>query len=130
MRQGLALWIICFSLIAARIMGLHLHVCDGIESGAAHAGSHLADNGFLFGEYHAQDDGDDQEVDVVAVVAQAQFQLDLGDLITPIPVSPALASITAQLSTSMAPRGPPSALPAQPPHFAPPLRGPPSDSFA
>jgi hypothetical protein len=129
MRQGLALWMICFSLIAARVLGLHLHVCDGIESGAAHAGSHLADNGFLFGEYHVQDDGDDQEVDVVAAVAPTQFQFDLGDLVAPIPSTVVLVSSVAELLTVLAPRGPP-ALPTHPLHFVPPLRGPPSDSFA
>lgn len=130
MRKGLALWMICFSLIAARIMGLHLHVCDGLEKGVAHAGSHLADNGFLFGDYHAQDDGDDQDVDVVAAIAQAQFQLDFSDLVAPIPAIPALPATAQQLLTVIAPRGPPSAQPAVPPHFAPPLRGPPADSLA
>jgi len=126
MRQGLALWMICISLIAARVVGLHLHVCDGVESGVAHAGSHLADNGFLFGEYHAQDDGDDQELDVVTAIAQAQFQLDLGDLPAQIPAAPVLVAAARQLLSILAPRGPPSALLTHPPHFAPPLRGPPA----
>ena len=128
MRKGLALWMICLSLIAARLVGLHLHVCDGVESGVAHAGSHLADNGFLFGEYHAQDDGDDEEVDVVTAIAQAQFQLDLGDLSAAIPASPMLVPTATQLLSVIAPRGPPSSRPFHPPHFAPPLRGPPQNA--
>lgn len=130
MRKGLALWMICFSLIAARVVGLHLHVCDGIEKGVAHAGTHFADNGFVFGDHHAEDDGDDEEVDIASALLPSVPPLDFGDLVAPIPASPVLVSTAAQLLTVLAPRGPPSALPAHPPHFAPPLRGPPLDSFA
>ncbi|TAM26608.1 MAG: hypothetical protein EPN60_10110 [Nevskiaceae bacterium] len=126
MRRSLALWMICLTLVSARVLGLHLHVCDGVESGVAHAGAHYADNGFLFGEYHAEDDGNDVEVDVVTAIAASPFHLDLGDLVSPIPASPVLVSTVERLLTVVAPRGPPSARPSQPPHFAPPLRGPPS----
>lgn len=130
MRRGLALWLICFSLISARVLGLHLHVCDGVESGVAHAGSHFADNGFLFGDYHTQDDGDDQEVEVAVGVAPAQLQLDFNDLTAPIPAAPVVLSNAEQLLSVLAPRGPPTTLPALPPHFVPPLRGPPANSLA
>ena len=130
MRRHLALWMICLTLVAVRVLGLHLHVCDGVESGAAHAGAHYADNGFLFGEYHAEDDGDDVEMDAVTAIASSPFQLDLGDQVALIPASPVLLPSAERLLTVVSARGPPSDSPSHLPYFVPPLRGPPSHSLA
>lgn len=124
MRNGLSLWIVVLSLVLTRLTGLHLHACAGVESGAGHATAHYADNGFLFGEHHAEDDGDDSEVDLVTAMA-SKVQIDLGDFVTPIPTRPELVSNAARLLSVVAPRGPPSAFPRQPPHFTPPPQGPP-----
>lgn len=130
MRRGLALWLICLSLISARVLGLHLHVCEGVETGVAHAGTHFADNGLLFGDYHAQDDADDQEVEIALGIAPTPVHFELLDLSVPIPAVPAVRSTAEQLLTTLSPRGPPAALPGLPPHFVPPLRAPPADSLA
>jgi len=69
MHRGLTLWLICLTLIATRVMGLHLHACAGLEPGRDHVQSHFADNGLLFGEHHSEDDGDDVELKVAAALA-------------------------------------------------------------
>ena len=129
MRKGVSLWLSVLSLVFTRLMGLHLHACAGLESGTPHAGSHYADNGFLFGDHHVEDDGDDTEVEVVTL-ATPSFHFDLDDLTTAVPPSPLLVPTATRLLTVIAPRGPPSSQPSRPPHFAPPLRGPPSHSLA
>lgn len=129
MRKGVSLWLIVLSLVFTRLVGLHLHACAGLESGTAHAGTHYADNGFLFGDFHVEDDGDDTEMEIVTL-ATPSVHFDLGDLTAAIPASPVLVTTATRLLTVIAPRGPPASLPSHPPHFAPPLRGPPSHSLA
>lgn len=129
MRNGLSLWIVVLSLVLTRLTGLHLHACAGVESGAGHATAHYADNGFFFGEHHAEDDSDDNEVDYVTAVA-SKVQIDLDDFVTPIPTHPELVSTAKRLLSVAAPRGPPSTFSTHSPHFVPPLRGPPSHSLA
>lgn len=128
MRHGIAFLLVCF-LAFTRMVGLHQHACAGLEAGIAHAGTHLADNGFLFGEHHVEDDGDDREIEPLTLAA-SNFQFDLSDLDTPVPSNPLLVPVAKLLLTVAAPRGPPSALPSHLPHFSPPLRGPPSHSLA
>lgn len=129
MRKGAALWLIVISLSLTRLLGLHLHACAGIEAGVAHAGTHFADSGFLFGDHHVEDDGDDSEINFVAVPSGTVY-FDADNLVAAIPASPQLTTTAQRLLTLIAPCGPPSALPSHPPHFAPPLRGPPSYSLA
>lgn len=129
MRKGLSLWVIVLSLVLTRLTGLHMHACAGVESGSGHATAHYADNGFFFGEHHAEDDSDDNEVDFVTAVA-SKVQMDLADFVAPIPAHPKAVSTAKRLLAFFAPRGPPIALSSHPPHFAPPLRGPPSHSVA
>ena len=129
MRKGLSLWVIVLSLVLTRLTGLHLHACAGVESGAGHATAHYADNGFFFGEHHAEDDSDDNEVDYVTAVA-SKVQIDLDDFVTPIPTHPELVYTAKRLLSVAAPRGPPSTFSTHSPHFVPPLRGPPSHSLA
>ncbi|MDO9453227.1 MAG: hypothetical protein EPN60_09925 [Nevskiaceae bacterium] len=129
MRNGLSLWIVVLSLVLTRLTGLHLHACAGVESGAGHATAHYADNGFFFGEHHAEDDSDDNEVDYVTAVA-SKVQIDLDDFVTPIPTHPELVYTAKRLLSVAAPRGPPSTFSTHSPHFVPPLRGPPSHSLA
>lgn len=107
------------------MLGLHLHVCDGIESGIQHAGSHLADNGFLFGEHHSDDDGDDREVEVAAVVA-SKLPIHSPDLGLTAPAEVALEPLVTRLLTTLSPRGPPQTRDTVRSHLTPPLRGPPS----
>lgn len=125
MRHGIAFWMICLSLVFTRLLGLHLHACAGVEAGVQHTGTHYADNGFLFGEHHSEDGSDDREVQFVAVTS-SKTAFDLPDLEASIPSLSPVPSTAERLLTTAAPRGPPLALPAHPPHFAPPLRGPPS----
>ena len=129
MRTSFALWLLCLSLVSARIIGLHLHACAGIESGTNHSVMHFADNGFLFGDYHAQDDGDDQEIDLVAApISLSHFNLD--DRVAIIPAQPVMVSTIKRLLTVLAPNGPPLTLASRPPYFSPPLRGPPAHFLA
>jgi len=129
MRKGLSLWVIVLSLVLTRLTGLHLHACAGVESGAGHATAHYADNGFFFGEHHAEDDSDDNEIDFVTAVA-SKVQIDLADFVAPIAAHSDAAPTAHRLLSVFAPRGPPRALSSHSPHFAPPLRGPPSHSLA
>ncbi len=125
MRKGIGLWVICLSLVLTRLVGLHLHACDGIEAGAKHAGTHLADNGFLFGEHHSEDDGDDREVEVAAVVA-SKILVHLPDLAAPRPAALTLDPLAERLLTVVSARGPPLSRDTLRSHLTPPLRGPPS----
>lgn len=128
MRKGVTFWLVCLSLVLTRLVGLHLHACAGVEAGVSHAGTHYADNGFLFGDHHAEDDGDDREIDLVALTASKPAP-DFADLIALIPAAPAVVSDAERLLTVVAPRGPPPPRSSRPPHFAPPLRGPPENSL-
>lgn len=126
MRKGLALWMICFSLVLTRLVGLHLHVCEGVEVDARFNGTtHYADNGFLFGDHHAQDDGDDREIQPLALVA-SKVPVDLPDLVALLPGASGQASGTERRLPLQAPRGPPLTIGSQPPHFTPPPCGPPT----
>lgn len=124
MRNGIAFWVICLSLVFTRLVGLHLHACAGVEAGVQHAGTHYADNGFLFGDHHSEDDGDDREVELVAVLG-SMAKVTSPDLATPLPSSPTVAPAATLLLTVVAPRGPPPRIAAHPAYFTPPLRGPP-----
>lgn len=124
MRKGFAFWVICLSLVFTRLVGLHLHACAGIEAGVQHAGSHYADNGFLFGDHHSEDDGDDREVEFVAALSSLA-KIAVSDLATLLPAPPTVAPAAVLLLTVAAPRGPPLPTAAHPAHFTPPLRGPP-----
>jgi hypothetical protein len=56
--------LLCLSLLAMRVSGVHLHACFGMEAPGSHPSVHLADGGMFFGEHHAEDDGDDLELDL------------------------------------------------------------------
>lgn len=130
MRHGFAFWLICLSLVCTRLAGLHLHACAGAEAGLEHANTHYADNGLLFGDHHSEDDGDDRELELLAIVA-SKPPADFGsDLLAPAPEAVVLPAVAARLLTLVAARGPPVAPAALPAHFVPPLRGPPSSSLA
>jgi hypothetical protein len=125
MRNGFAFWVICLSLVFTRLVGLHLHACAGVEAGVEHAGTHYADNGFLFGDHHSEDDGDDREVQFVAALSSLT-KIAVSDLAAPLPAPPTVVATATVLLTVAAPRGPPLSIAAHPPHFTPPLRGPPA----
>jgi hypothetical protein len=127
-----AIWLLCLGLALTRMLGLHAHACAGLESaGHEHEAPHYADAGLLFGEFHVDDHPDNLELELSAALSPAQFQLDLSadepvlhsaDIADPVAASGGLTVLTA--------RGPPDAHETRPPHFAPPLRGPPSISLA
>ncbi len=127
-----AIWLLCFGLVLTRLLGLHVHACAGLEgAGHEHEAPHYADAGFLFGEIHAADHSDNLELELSAALSPAKFQLDLN---ADEPALPA-ADIADHVASSgwltvRVPRGPPDAHETRPPHFAPPLRGPPSNSLA
>ena len=125
MRNGIAFWMICLSLVFTRLVGLHLHACAGVEVGVSHAGTHYADNGFLFGDHHSEDDSDDREVELVAVVP-AKVEGDGFDFEWSFPVRMVVAVSATRLLTLASLRGPPDVWPAHPPHFTPPPQGPPA----
>ena len=125
MRHGIAFWMICLSLVFTRLVGLHLHACAGVEAGVQHAGTHYADNGFLFGDHHSEDDGDDREVELVAVMP-AKIEGDGVDLTALMPTPLGITVASTRLLTLVSPHGPPAAWPAYPPHFTPPPQGPPT----
>lgn len=124
MRNGAAFWLICLSLVFTRLVGLHLHACAGVEAGVQHAGTHLADSGFLLGDHHSEDDGDDREVESVVLLA-SKIQVALPDLAAPLHVAPSLDPLVERLLAVIAPRGPPLAGPTSTHYFSPPARGPP-----
>jgi len=125
MRHGIAFWMICLSLVFTRLVGLHLHACAGVEAGVSHAGTHYADNGFLFGDHHSEDDGDDREVELVAVMP-AKIEGDGVDLTVLLPTPLVITVASTRLLALVSPRGPPAVWPAHPPHFTPPPQGPPT----
>ena len=56
--------LLCLSLLAMRVSGVHLHACFGMEAPGSHPSVHLADGGLFYGEHHPEDDGDDLELDL------------------------------------------------------------------
>ena len=56
--------LLCLSVLMMRVSGVHLHACFGLEAPGSHPSMHLADGGLFFGEHHAEDDGDDLELDL------------------------------------------------------------------
>ena len=128
MRNSVAIWAICLSLVFTRLAGLHLHACAGVEATGQPAGTHYADNGFLFGDHHSEDDSDDREVQWLAVPG-SMAKVAFADQAAPLPARLVVASAAPHSIIEAIPRGPPPHVLAHPPHFAPPLRGPPI-SFA
>lgn len=127
MSRPIAIWMFCLSLVLTKLLGVHLHICAGLEQQAgAHEQPHYADAGLLFGEAHDGDHGDDREVELAVVIANAHGDAD--PIALPGPDRPSLSATSGWLSTLL-PQGPPAALPARPSHFTPPLRGPPSISL-
>lgn len=125
MRTGITFWLICISLVFTRLLGLHLHACAGLETGVNHTGTHYADNGFMFGDHHSEDDTDVRELELAAAVVST-ISIDPADLIAPLPVQTHQLSSAEQLKTLVAPRGPPAAWSGHPPYFTPPTHGPPN----
>lgn len=126
-----SIWLLCFGLVLTRLLGVHVHACSGIEGTPhQHEPTHYADSGFLFGEFHAQDHGDNLELDLTAAVPIVQIPFDVSD----DPALPASDRSPAPAATGWmtvrTPRGPPAAHDTRPANFAPPLRGPPSISLA
>ena len=126
-----SIWLLCFGLVLTRLLGVHVHACSGIEGTPhQHEPTHYADSGFLFGEFHAQDHGDNLELDLTAAVPIVQIPFDVSD----DPALPASDRSPAPAATGWmtvrTPRGPPAAPDTRPANFAPPLRGPPSISLA
>lgn len=107
MHRGLTLWLICLTLIATRVMGLHLHACAGLEPGRDHVQSHFADNGLLFGEHHSEDDGDDVELKVAAALA-AKLSAKLVDPGTALPAVFLFLEVPRTLLAVLSPRAPPN----------------------
>lgn len=126
--KSVAFWAICLSLLFTRLVGLHLHACAGVEAAGQHAGTHYADNGFLFGDQHGEDDSDDREVQWVAVLGSLA-KVVFADQAAPLPARPTVAPAVPPSIIEAIPRGPPLHRAVRPSHFAPPLRGPPT-SFA
>lgn len=126
-----SIWLLCLGLVFTRLLGLHVHACAGIEGEPhQHEPTHYADSGFLLGEFHAQDHGDNVELDLVAVVQSVQIPPDVADD-PALPVSDfSPAPAATGWMTVRTPRGPPAVHVTRPANFAPPLRGPPSNSLA
>lgn len=129
MHRGLTLWLICLTLIATRVMGLHLHACAGLEPGRDHAQSHFADNGLLFGEHHSQDDGDDVELKIAAALA-AKLSAKLVDAGIALPVAFLMLEAPRTVLAVRSARAPPVAHARRAYRFSPPLRGPPRYSLS
>lgn len=128
-----SIWLLCFGLVLSRLLGMHVHACAGIEGTPhQHQPTHYADNGFFFGEVHAYDHSDNLELDLAAAVASSQIPLPLDSSDDPtLPASDrSLVPAATGWMTVRVPRGPPAAHASRPTHFAPPLRGPPSNSLA
>lgn len=124
MSRLIATGLFCLGLVVTRLLGVHLHVCAGLEHVAeAHEQPHYADAGLLFGESHDSDHADDREVELAAAVASVH--LDFDAVVLPGPDRLTLSAVTGWLS-SIVPQGPPAAEPSRPLYFTPPLRGPPS----
>lgn len=132
MPRHTAIWMLCLGLVLTRLLGLHAHACAGLDSaGHEHEAPHYADAGFLFGEFHTGDDADHLELELSAAVSGAKFALDLGDDDPALAVAGDLSTVASSgWLTVRVPRGPPDAHETRPSHFAPPLRGPPSNSLA
>lgn len=132
MPRQTAIWMLCLGLVLTRLLGLHAHACAGLESaGHDHEAPHYADAGFLFGEFHAGDHPDTLELELSAALSGAKFQFDLAADDPALPVADDLRLVASSgWLTVRAPRGPPGAHETRPAHFAPPLRGPPSNSLA
>lgn len=126
-----SIWLLCLGLVLTRLLGLHVHACSGIEGTPhQHEPAHFADGGFLFGEDHAQDHGDNLELDLAAAVPRTANPLDVSDdPALPAPDRSLLAAVTGWMTVRTL-RGPPAAHRNRPAHFAPPLRGPPLHSHA
>ncbi len=125
-------WLLCLGLVLTQLLGLHAHACAGLEV-ADHEleAPHYADAGFLFGEIHVDDHPDNLELELSATLSPAKFQLDLSaDEPTLCATDIADSVAPSGWLTVRAPRGPPNTHETRPPHFAPPLRGPPSISLA
>jgi hypothetical protein len=117
-------------LVLTRLLGLHLHACAAAGPAHLHEAPHLADNGFLFGEFHAGDHPGHQEIDPPALIAASKApNTDADEIVIPatdrrtVPQPPAAV---AHGSLHPVPR-PHSRYPLQ---FSPPLRGPPPLSLA
>jgi hypothetical protein len=124
MSRLIATWMFCLGLVVTRILGVHLHVCAGLEyAPSAHEQPHYADAGLLFGESHGNDRADDREVELAAAIASAHADFD--PVALPGPDRLTLSTTTGWLST-LVPQGPPSAAPPRPLYLTPPSRGPPS----
>lgn len=119
-------WLVCFSLVLTRLLGVHVHSCAGFEGKPHdHEPVHFADAGLLFGEHHADDHADNHESELTALVsiAKAEFGLDDG---AALPASDHLAIVAATRMVIRAPRGPPAPAIGPPAYLQPPLRGPPA----
>jgi hypothetical protein len=127
-----SIWLLCFGLVLTRLLGLHVHACSGIEGTPhQHEPTHYADSGFVFGESHAQDHGDNLELELATAIPGARIPFfEVGDdRALPSSVASSMPA-TSGWMTVRTPRGPPAPHATRPPDFAPPLRGPPSNSLA
>ena len=126
-----SIWLLCLGLLLTGLLGLHVHACAGIEGTPhQHEPTHYADSGFLFGESHAGDHGDNLELDLASAIPVVQIPFDAADAPALPTADQTFAPAAAGWMTVRTPRGPPAVREARPPHFAPPLRGPPSNSLA
>ena len=129
MSRLIATWMFCLGLVVTRLLGVHVHVCAGLEQQpSAHEQPHYADAGLLFGESHDSDHADDREVDLVAAIASSLSFADV-DLVALPGVDRLSLSAAAGWLSTLVPQGPPASALARPSYFTPPLRGPPSISL-
>ncbi|WP_341918542.1 hypothetical protein [Hydrocarboniphaga effusa] len=129
MSRLIATWMFCLGLVITRLLGVHVHVCAGLEQQpGGHEQPHYADAGLLFGESHDSDHADDREVDLVASIASSPSFADLDPVALPGPDRLTLSAAAGWLS-SIVPQGPPATAAVRPSYFTPPLRGPPSISL-
>lgn len=125
LRQPATLLLV-LGLVLTRLVGLHVHSCTGVELAShQHETPHLADGGFFFGEFHANDHQDNQESNLSAVQTASKFTVSEPDLVAPPPVDRLTVAQTSGWLTVQSARGPPATHPRSPEHFTPPLRGPP-----
>ncbi|MDZ4078472.1 hypothetical protein [Hydrocarboniphaga sp.] len=124
-----ATWMFCLGLVLTRVLGVHIHVCSGLEQQpTAHEQPHYADAGLLFGESHDSDHADDRELELAVMAGNSVSDVDLESVALPCPDRATLSTATGWLSVLL-PQGPPTSALPRPSNFTPPSRGPPSISL-
>lgn len=120
-------WILCLGLAVTRLLGLHIHVCAGLEfTTHAHEAPHYADVGLLFDTPHDADHADDRELDPTGVTSTARVMVGDADQ-TALPPNPEWVMAASDGAIVLpGSRAPPAQQPPHPDYFTPPKRGPPT----